>query len=62
MGFDFNEARAIFEQAKQAGLIREAGSPEPKEKKAAERPSGEQAGEGLPEWLKRGLSEPATEA
>lgn len=65
MAFDFNEARAIIEAAKQKGLIREAGSPDPvaKSPKASTQVESSQAGEeGLPEWLKRGIREPKADA
>lgn len=58
MAFDFNEARAIIEAAKQKGLIREAGSPEPAAKPKASQNQPEAGEEGLPEWLKRSIREP----
>jgi hypothetical protein len=57
MAFDFNEARAIIEQAKQQGLIRNADSPDPKPK--ASNPDA--GGEDLPDWLKKGIREPKAE-
>jgi hypothetical protein len=64
MAFDFNEARAIIEAAKQKGLIREAGSPEPVAKSPkASQPNASEAGEeALPDWLKRGIRGPKAEA
>jgi hypothetical protein len=58
MAFDFNEARAIFEQAKQQGLIRPPGSPDPVAKTAE--PSDAEVGH-LPDWLKKGIREPKSE-
>ena len=55
MAFDFNEARAIIEQAKQQGLIRAAGSPEPSPKSSK---NSETEVEHLPDWLKKGIREP----
>ena len=60
MAFDFNEARAIIEQAKQQGLIRPAGSPDPVPK-GTETSNQADAGGDLPDWLKKGLREPKKE-
>ena len=56
MAFDFNEARAIIEAAKQQGLIRPPGSPDPAPKAPAQ-PSGAET-EHLPDWLKKEIREP----
>ena len=53
MAFDINEARAIIEEAKQRGLIRDAGFA-PIASKAKE-PSEVIENEVLPEWLKEGI-------
>ena len=53
MALDFNEARAIIEEAKQRGLIRPPGAPEPTPKPAAEAQSDLSKKEALPEWLKK---------
>lgn len=55
MAFDFNEARAIIEQAKLQGLIRPPGSPDPVSKNPE---ASDPATEHLPDWLKKGIREP----
>lgn len=54
MAFDFNEARAIIEAAKQAGLIHPPGSPTPAPK--ASNPIHVES-ENIPEWLKKEIRE-----
>ena len=58
MAFDFNEARAIIEQAKKQGLIRAAGSPDPISKSPEATKVADAAVEHLPDWLKKGIREP----
>jgi len=62
MAFDFNEARAIIEQAKQQGLIRAAGSPDPISMNLGTSKPSDGEVEHLPDWLKKGIREPEKEA
>jgi len=59
MAFDFNEARAIIEAAKQQGLIRPPGSPDPAPKAPAAQSSSAAETEHLPDWLKKEIREPS---
>jgi len=58
MAFDFNEARAIIEAAKQQGLIRPPGSPDPAPKAPSAQSSSAET-ENLPDWLKKEIREPS---
>ena len=65
MAFDFNEARAIIEEAKKRGIIREAGSerehraPAPAAAPKAS-PDDKATGAVLPDWLKEGINRPSS--
>jgi len=56
MTFDFNEARAIIEEAKQRGIIKEANSGSAPNPAPSSKPVAEPAGKAiLPDWLQEGI-------
>ncbi len=61
MPFDINEARQIIAEARERGLIRSSEDQQSVKKAApiADKiiPAEEAAGEGLPEWLRKGIRE-----
>jgi hypothetical protein len=55
MAFDFNEARAMIEDAKKRGLIREPGSADTSSAESSAKPKSKEGTSGavLPDWLQK---------